>query len=121
MTQTDLHQRVEVRADPALRPALLEVLAAFSTLSFSADRARDALVSLFERLSSPGIRTSENCAFVEHYLMDVESVCGSHDMPARYREFLCNANALHDAITAPAIAENFGCLPEQLMAEARTL
>jgi hypothetical protein len=121
MNSEDLRRHIAAFADPILKPLLLEVVAAFTTPSFDAGCARVALVDLFYNLCTPNLRTDRNCQLVERCLSDVAVLLESAGVPSRYRDFLSDANALHDAITSPSIAENFGCTPEQLLAEARTL
>ncbi len=121
MNSEDLCQHVTAFADPILRPLLLEVVAMFIAPSFDTGRARIALVNLFEGLCKPHLRTDRNCQFVERCLSDVAVLNESTKVPSRYKGFLSDANALHDAISSPTIAENFGCTPEQLLAEARAL
>jgi hypothetical protein len=121
MNSENLRHDVAAFADPILKPLLLEVVAAFVTRLFDADRARIALVSLFEGLCEPHLRTERNCQFVERCLSEVAVLNESASVPSRYRAFLSDANALHDVISSPAIAENFGCTPEQLLLEARSL
>jgi hypothetical protein len=121
MNSQDVCQHVAAFADPILKPLLLEVVAAYVTPSFSADRARIALVELFESLCTPRLRTERNCQLVERRFSDIAMLEESAGVPSRYKGFLSDANALHDAITSPTIAKNFGCTPEQLLVEARTL
>jgi hypothetical protein len=121
MKSEDLCRHITDFADPALKPLLLEVLAAYTAPSFNAGRARLALVELFHSLCTPELRTDRNCQFVDFCLGNVAALKESAGALSQYRDFLSNANVLHDTIGAPSIAENFGCLPEQLLAEARTL
>jgi hypothetical protein len=121
MNSEDLRQHIAAFADPILKPLLLEVVVAFTTRSFDAGRARVALVDLFQNLCRPNLRTDRNCQLVERCLSEVAALDESAGAPSRYRGFPSDANALHDAITSPSIAKNFGCTPEQLLAEARTL
>ena len=121
MNSENLCQHVAAFADPVLKPLLLEAVAAFIAPSFDASRARIALVHLFEGLCQPHLRTERNCQFVERCLTDLAVLNELTRVPCRYKGFLSDANALHDAISSPTIAENFGCTPEQLLAEARAL
>ncbi len=104
-----------------MRPFLLEIVAVFAATSFSADGARVAIIGVFEALTQPSVRTSNNCALVERCLAGVEAMSRSWPVPNQFRDFLRKVDCLHDAVSSPAIADQCGSLPEQLLAEARNL
>ena len=81
---------------------------------------RKDLLSLLEFLSGEG-RTNANCWAVDLFF----GICrywerdwGDHDLPEKLHDVLAKmGEALHDTVRDAQIAENFGCLPEQLLRE----
>ena len=81
------------------------------------------LLSLLTFLSGPG-RSNANCWAVDLFFgicRHWERDWGDHDLPEKLNDVLAKmGEALHDAVRATDIAENFGCLPEQLLQELRS-
>jgi hypothetical protein len=81
---------------------------------------RKDLLSLLEFLSGEG-RTNANCwafdlffGICRHWERD----WGDHYLPEKLHDVLAKmGEALHDTVRDAQIAENFGCLPEQLLRE----
>ena len=82
-----------------------------------------ALERLFVFLTSPSGRTPANCIEVDRYFFDREDWPLSLDeLPESYSVVLGDIGGqLHDTFDAPAIAENFDSLPEQLLTRVREL
>jgi hypothetical protein len=84
---------------------------------------RAAMIMLLEYLATPEGRTDANCRATDF------SIGAENDwqyqwpgLPESYTAVVGDmAGALHDAVSAPAIAENFESTPEQLLARARAL
>lgn len=108
---------------PELRPLLADVYEEIVAEDRELARVKAALVRLLEYLSSEEGRTDRNCQAVD-YLFLVEERWEPEwlddGLPQAYIDILC-CGALDDAVSAPQIAESFGCNPEQLLEEARNL
>lgn len=89
------------------------------------DRLRGSIISVLEFVASPNGRTDANCDTVNMFLMDVTDQWERpwpEDLPDEFQEVLRRmADTLHDTVSAPEIAENFGSTPEQLLPIARAL
>ena len=85
--------------------------------------AQYPLEALFVFLSSPDGRTDANCAVTDYFFSFAEeSEDQRSHLPADVQHLLAGiGGALHDTIYAPDIAENFGCLPEQLLEKTRKM
>ena len=109
---------------PDLRPLLERVY--IDTLSSPTDLAalKKGLEALLEFLAGRG-RTNANCWAVDLFfcLSDGwERDWTNQDLPEDFHDVLAKmGQALHDTVKSPAIAENFSCLPEQLLEEVRNL
>jgi len=109
---------------PELAPLLIAV---YNELSRKSDDLRP-LVGAVERLlifvASPVGRTNANCWAADLFFALGEGwgdVDWEH-VPEALGDILGDmGSALHDTVQAPAMAENFECLPEQLLARLRTL
>ncbi len=81
---------------------------------------RKDLLSLLKFLSGGG-RTNANCWAVDLFFgvcQHWERDWGDHDLPEKMHDVLAKmGEALHDTVRHTDIAENFGCLPEQLLQE----
>jgi hypothetical protein len=79
---------------------------------------------LLEYLSGRG-RTNANCWAVDMFFClseGWERNWTEQDLPDDFHDVLAlMGQALHDAVRAPKIAENFDCLPEQLLERVRRL
>jgi hypothetical protein len=83
-----------------------------------------SLTCLFEYLSGEG-RTNANCWAVDMFFClseGWERDWTEQPLPDDFRDVLAlTGQALHDTIRTPKIAENFDCLPEQLLDRVRRL
>ncbi len=84
---------------------------------------KSSLIDLMSFLATPEGRTNANCCAVDSFVL-----IGDHweqpwdDLPAEYTEVLSlMSEALHDTVSAPEVARNFGCTPEQILEVARQL
>jgi hypothetical protein len=114
-------QRIAGSAPTSLRPIFREVHDAYASRPPDAVRAKSALVSLFTYLASPDARTHANVCAVERFLMEDPALTKDTALPPEFVEFILNADALHDTIESPEVAENFESTPEQLLEKARNL
>ena len=82
------------------------------------------LVALLEFLSVNG-RTNANCRAVDSFFFlseGWERDWTDQNLPEDFHDLLAYmGDALHDTIKAPHIAQNFDCLPEQLLERAKRL
>jgi hypothetical protein len=71
-------------------------------------------------LSSAQGRTNANCCAVDSFLLlDGDWGVRWVELPPEFVEvFALMAEALHDTVSAPDVAENFGCTPEQILEKA---
>ncbi len=82
---------------------------------------KKSLIHLFEYLSSPNGRTDENCKAINSFFM-FDDLWVDRNLPDHFQDiFVDVSGALHDTVSAPEIAENFDCTPEQLLKRAREL
>jgi len=104
------------RVSPELRP----LVAALDRDLAARDAAavRTSLIALLEHLASGRGRTDANCCVVDAFFAGVDASHLPDDLRAVVSDL---SGTLHDTIYAPRIAENFGCLPEQLLERARNL
>jgi hypothetical protein len=117
-----LREGESVSADlrPLLERAYIDVLSSPTDLT----ALKKSVEELLEFLSGRG-RTNANCGVVDLFFChsngwerdwtDQTLPEGFHDVFAKMGE------ALHDTVRCPAIAQNFDCLPEQLLEEVRNL
>jgi hypothetical protein len=105
---------------PLLRRVYSEVLAAPADLP----ALKESLTTLFEYLSGQG-RTNANCWAVDMFFClskGWETDWTEQDLPEDFHDVLAlMGEALHDTVRTPKIAEDFDCLPEQLLARVRRL
>ncbi|HEV2135726.1 MAG TPA: hypothetical protein VGR47_15930 [Terracidiphilus sp.] len=107
-----------------LRPLLHRVYNDFSANPVDLQALKNSLVELLRYLNDEG-RTNANCWTVdlffcsddweEHHWTEQDLPEGFHDLLAMMGE------ALHDTVSSPEIALDFGCLPEQLLKFAEHL
>lgn len=105
---------------PELQGFVREVYSDFQSEAVDLPVLRKDLLSLLKFLSGGG-RTNANCWAVDLFF----GVCrhwerdwGDHDLPEKLHDMLAKmGEALHDTVRDRYIAENFGCLPEQLLRE----
>ena len=81
-------------------------------------------MALLEFLATDG-RTNANCWAVDRFFAESEGWerdWTDQELPDDFHDVLAMmGEALHDTVGAPAIAENFGCLPEQLLDQVKRL
>ena len=107
-----------------LRALLQGVYSAVLALPTDLHALRDSLTRLLEYLSGAG-RTNANCWAVDQFFChsdDWERDWTEQNLPDDFHDMLSlMGQALHDTVQAPKIAENFDCLPEQLLERVRRL
>jgi hypothetical protein len=85
---------------------------------------KDTLTGLLEYLSGAG-RTNANCWAVDLFFClseGWERDWTEQDLPDDFHDVLSlMGQALHDTVKSPNIAQNFDCLPEQLLERVRGL
>jgi hypothetical protein len=106
------------QADATLRPIMQTLRARVSASPFDPAAVKASLVALFEHLSSPAGRTDTNCCAVDGFFYLDEDL-PLERLPDSLQDVFAHMDALHDTITAPQIAENFGSTPEQLLERVR--
>jgi hypothetical protein len=83
-----------------------------------------SLTALLEYLRGQG-RTNANCWAVDLFFMSCEGWDGDwtdQNLPDDFHDVLgLMGDALHDTVKSPEIANNFDCLPEQLLERVRRL
>lgn len=83
-----------------------------------------SLQNLLQYLAGPG-RTNANCWAVDVFFMELdfgEFYDNETRIPEDFGDILVKmGEALHDTVKSPRVAENFGCLPEQLLAAVNDL
>ena len=107
-----------------LRPLLEAVYREVLAKPLHTARLKQGMESLLTFLAGEG-RTNANCWAVDlFFCLDRgwEGDWAAQGLPADYHDILSMmGEGLHDAVKDPAIAENFGCLPEQLLERVRRL
>jgi len=81
---------------------------------------KQSLIGLFEYLSSENGRTDENCSAVDSFFM-FDDRWVERNLPTPFHDIFADMSGLHDTLSAPEIAENFGTTPEQLLQRIREL
>jgi hypothetical protein len=108
-----LHQ-----TDATLQPLMQSVREALFASPLDVAAVRASLITLLEYLSSPAGRTDANCCAVDGFFY-LDDDLPLQRLPDSLQDVFAHMDALHDTITAPDIAENFGSTPEQLLERAR--
>ncbi len=107
-----------------LRPLLQKVYSEVLAMSVNLETLKDTLTSLLEYLRSAG-KTNANCWAVDLFFClseGWERDWTEQNLPEDFHDVLSlMGEALHDTVQAPKVAENFGCLPEQLLERVRCL
>ena len=107
---------------PRLRPLLQTAYAEVLSDPLDLVRLRTSLEALLEFLAGEG-RTNANCWAVDRFFGNCqgwERDWGECNLPENLHDVLAMmGEALHDTVKAPDIAQNFGCLPEQLLSLVR--
>jgi hypothetical protein len=118
------HPRDGEIVSPELRPLLQQVYSDVLALPTDLHALKKNLVALLEYLSGQG-RTNANCWAVDMFFClseGWERDCTEQSLPDDFHDVLAlMGEALHDTVKTPKIAENFDCLPEQLLERVRRL
>jgi len=105
---------------PLLRQIYRDVLA----VPIDLPTLKDSLTELLEYLSGAG-RTNANCWAVDLFFClseGWERDWTEQNLPDDFHDVLSlMGQALHDTVRTPKVAENFDCLPEQLLERVRRL
>ena len=104
--------------DAVLEPLMQSVRAAVFASEMDAGTVKASLITLLEYLSSSTGRTDSNCCAVDGFFC-LDDDLPLERLPDSLQDVFAHMDALHDTITAPQIAENFGSTPEQLLERAR--
>ena len=108
----------------ALRPLLQCVYSQSLSEPLNVVELKKSLENLLMFLSGDG-RTNANCWAVDLFFLvgeGWERDWANQGLPSDFHDVLAlMGDALHDTITNPHIAENFDCLPEQLLERVRRL
>ena len=108
----------------ALRPLLQAVYSQSLSKPLAVAELKKSLEDLLTFLAREG-HTDANCWAVDLFFCvghGWERDWAEQGLPDDFHDVLAlMGQALHDTIKNPAIAENFGCLPEQLLERVRSL
>ena len=107
-------------ADPVLRPLVETLNAHLQNRPLDFRAIKTAMIAVLEFLSSPAGRTDANCRAADAFFFHDESWVEA-ELPDPYHDVFAHMDALHDTVTAPHIAQNFGSSPDQLLERARSL
>jgi hypothetical protein len=109
---------------PDLRPLLQAVYDATLSSLLDQPALKTSLEHLLEFLVRDG-RTNANCWAVDMFFCiseGWEKDWADQDLPEDFHDVLATmGEALHDTVYAPNIAEEYGCLPEQLLERVKKL
>lgn len=118
------HAKGRERVSPELRPLLQGVYTAVLAVPIDLNALKQSLSRLLEYLSGVG-RTNANCWAADLFFCHSESWerdWTEQNLPDDFHDVLSlMGQALHDSVRTPTIAENFDCLPEQLLERVRRL
>ena len=118
------HPHDEQPVSPELQPLLQQVYCEVLRATVDLPALKDSLTNLLEYLSGQG-RTNANCWAVDMFFClseGWERDWTDQQLPDDFHDVLAlMGEALHDAVRTPKIAENFDCLPEQLLDRVRRL
>ena len=107
-----------------LRPLLRQVYSDVLAVPAGLPALKDSLTRLLEYLDGAG-RTNANCWAVDLFFClskGWERDWTEQNLPADFHDVLAlMGEALHDTVQTPKVAENFDCLPEQLLERVRNL
>lgn len=106
------------KVSPQLRPLLEDVYLAIQANPVNLAALKKSLERLLSFLAGPG-RTNANCWATDLFFCSDEGWekdWTAQELPEPLHDILAMmGGALHDTVQSPQIAENFGCLPEQLL------
>ena len=107
-----------------LRPLLRQVYHDALAVPIDLPTLKESLAGLLEYLSGAG-RTNANCWAVDLFFClseGWEQDWTEQNLPDDFHDVLSlMGQALHDTVRTPKVAENFDCLPEQLLERVRRL
>jgi len=104
---------------PELEPLARQLYEALLAEPLDPVAVREALERLLDFLASKAGRTDSNCTAFDSWLSLGEFEWP--DLPGPVQDILGDmAGALHDTVSAPEIAANFECTPEQLLVRLRS-
>jgi hypothetical protein len=106
------------QADATLRPLMQSVRAAVFASPLDVPVVKASLIALFEYLGSPTGHTDSNCCAVDGFFC-LDDDLPLERLPDSLQDVFAHMDTLHDTITAPQIAENFGSTPKQLLERVR--
>jgi hypothetical protein len=110
-----------MKPDQKINEMLKAVSATLSASRIDLVTIKASVLSLLEYLASPKGRTDENCKAVDSFF-GLDDSWPEKELPDDFHDLLADmGSVLHDAISAPEIAENFDSTPEQLLERARKL
>src|SRR6266852_8552312 len=108
---------------PRLRDLLQAVYSDLHSQPVDLIGLKMSLHELLKFLAGKG-RTTANCWAVDLFFCNCEGWeqdWGGLELPDQFHDVLAKmGEALHDTVATPDIAENFGCLPEQLLEALET-
>ena len=106
----------------SLKPLLQAVNDAVTSRPPNLRATKKALTELLHFLGNEG-RTDANCWVTDlFFCLDKGCDWAAQELPEDLHDILSRmGSALHDTVSAKDIAEDFGCLPEQLLADLRKL
>lgn len=109
---------------PKLRPLLNDVYTQVVLHPKDLAALKKSLQHLLEFLRNEG-RTNANCWAVDMFFAMSEGWerdWAEQGLPEDFHDVLAMmGEALHDSVHAPSVAQNFGCLPEQLLEQVGRL
>ena len=118
------HRRDGEQVSSELRPLLREVYSNVLAVPADLSALKGSLTHLLEYLSGAG-RTNANCWAVDLFFCvsdGWERDWTEQNLPDNFHDVLSlMGEALHDTVRTPKIAENFDCLPEQLLDRVQRL
>ena len=118
------HSRDGEAVSPELQPLLRRVYSEVLRTPTNLLALKESLTGLLEYLGAAG-RTSANCWAVDMFFCRSEGwerYWTEQNLPDDFHDVLAlMGEALHDTVRTPEIAENFDCLPEQLLDRVRRL
>jgi hypothetical protein len=106
------------QADATLQPLMQSIRAAVFASPLDVPAVKASLIALLQYLSSPAGRTDANCCAVDGFF-SLDDDLPLERLPDPLQDVFAHIDALHDTITAPQIAENFGSTPEALLERVR--
>jgi hypothetical protein len=118
------HRRGVEPVSPELKPLLRCVYSDVLASPINLDALKSSLSALLEYLCTKG-RTNANCWAVDLFFCTSEGWerdWTEQNLPDDFHDVLSLiGQALHDTVQMPNIADNFDCLPEQLLERVRRL